>query len=246
MSKILQNCLALMPAQSLAMMPADPNAMHLDPSPCEARTRKDIVVVPMQDIKKFVIHRCDAGEETSVECKVNLYELCKVNLYEYKLPFRYNPEPYFLAGKHVVRITGAGDPSNFAEWTNAKVESIVKVVLDEVERLREFDGKDVVFMWDGDEYNSSVVEHPWLQVLKALAQKYTGYHLQRGDKDFNTQRIFGDKSDENKDHCIGWNRALGKKLKHLHVIQLPKDLAPVDAGVEWATHMINIGSLRNN
>jgi hypothetical protein len=69
---------------------------------------------------------------------------------------------------------------------------------------------------------------------------YTGYHLQRQDSNFNTKRIFGDGS---KEGTIGWGRALGDNLKNLQVIQLPKGLDPVDAGSDWSTHMINIGSM---
>ena len=70
MSKILQNCLVLMPAQCLALMPAAPGALDLDPIPPGAAS----VVVPMEDIEKFATARYQAGKASSVKFKVNLFD----------------------------------------------------------------------------------------------------------------------------------------------------------------------------
>jgi hypothetical protein len=177
MSKILQNCLVLMPAQCLALMadhngdwlPADHNDDHIDPAdlqplrPPEVPGLHVVVVVPMEDIKEFATDR-DAftGEESFVECKVNLWNSPSKDIESVKVlkdgkevevarkgqisnafaarpikvhvdEVRYKYVPDFLKDKHVVRITGAGDPDNFAGWTEDQVQKIVDVVLKDVQ-----------------------------------------------------------------------------------------------------------------
>jgi hypothetical protein len=120
MSKILQNCLVLMPAQCLAMMSAlrPSNGTHEPASTC-SNLQSDFGLVGMKDIKESGI---PAGH------KVNLFHSEDIKV------AKVDP-PGLFADKHVVRITGAGDPSNFADWTGVQVQSIVEVVLEEVQEI---------------------------------------------------------------------------------------------------------------